>query len=185
MNVKLQAMLNCGRWVEAEYGRRMLERVLARCSPAVRARYESGIAIEWVPMADLMEFYEAVVAVVGDGDRGVLRASGAASARKNFRGWATRMATWLLSAETVLRRASSLWRQYNDGGELCLLELSDGVCRLEIRGVPAPHWGFCTSLLGWADELAAAVGWKKPHATHPECRAEGGERCIIEIRFRA
>lgn len=185
MNVKLQAMINCGRWVEAEYGRPVLERVLAGCRPEVRARYESGIAIEWLPMSELMEFYEAVVDAAGGGDRGVLRASGAASARKNFQGWAARMATWLLSPESMLRRASNLWRQYNDRGELRLLELAPGVCRLEIRGVPRPHWGFCTSLLGWAEEFAGAVGWKHPVVTHPECRAHGAARCVIDIRFQS
>ena len=184
MNVKLQAMQNCARWVEAEYGRRALERALDRCRPETRDRVDSGIAIEWIPMAELMEFYEAVVDVVGAGDRKLLRLSGASSARKNFRSLVGRAATLILSPEAVLKRASALWRQYNDRGELRLIELSPGLCRLEVFGVPRPHWGFCMSLLGWSDELARAVGWKNPSVTHPECRAEGQQRCVIEVRFR-
>jgi hypothetical protein len=184
MNVKLQAILNAARWVEEQHGKNMLARVLARCRAQIRERFETGIAIEWIPMTELMEFYEAVVEIVGAGDRSVLRATGASSARKNLRRPVTRVATWLLSPDLFIQRVSSLWRQYNDAAELVLLDLRPGLCLLEIRGVPVPHWGFCTSLLGWADELALAFGWKNAMVRHPECRAEGDSRCIIEIRHR-
>ena len=182
MNVKLQALLNAARYVEEHHGRRALERALGECRADTRARWEAGIAIEWLPMDQLTEFYESVVRNVGDGDRDILRSCGAASARKNF-GMSVRIAAWALSPELVLRRIASLWRQYNDAGSVELLTLEPGLCKIEIRGVPRPHWGFCTSLVGWCQEVARAVGWKRPTVTHDECRANGGTRCIFEIRF--
>ncbi len=183
MNVKLQAMLNAGRHVAALYGRHSLERALAECRPDTRARFESGIAIEWLPMEQLTEFYEAVVRVAANGNRDILRSCGAASAKRNL-GVRTRIAAWVFNPEFVLRRVASLWSQYNDAGEVKLLEMSPGLCRMEIRGVPHPHWGFCTSLLGWGEEVARAVGWQPISVRHVDCRAEGGERCIFEIRYR-
>jgi hypothetical protein len=73
VNVKLQAMLNAARYVEAAHGAPSLKRVFAACRPDTRVRLETGIAIEWLPVEQLIEFYEALVRIVADGDRDILR----------------------------------------------------------------------------------------------------------------
>lgn len=184
MNVKLQALLNAAKWVESEYGESALRAVLERCPPEIAARLESGIAIEWIASRDVCRFYESIVEVLGRGDRKILKACGAFSARRNMQSFATRMAAWILTPEFVFRRSEALWRQYNDEGELKLVTFEPGICRIEIARVPTPHWGMCTSLEGWCEELSKAVGWRDVVATHVECRVREDARCLYEIRYR-
>ena len=176
MNVKAQALLNAARYVEEEYGPDVLAKVLAACSPAVRERQATAIAINWHPLKEFVEFLVAVGRTLPDPLVG--EKIGAAAARANTRGVMLRIGLMLSKPESVLRRAASMWRQFNDQGEMTLLKFENKSIEVTITGIPRTPRIFCDTVTGWARELLTSAGGKNAQASHVECRAEGDTRCV-------
>jgi predicted hydrocarbon binding protein len=182
MNVKAQGLLNAAKYVEERYGRDALRDVLRACSPAVRDTYTSSIAINWHPMEELCEFVDVAERKLGGLPGRLAQEIGAAGARANMKGTLLRIAFYFGKPEFMLKRAAALWRQFNDEGTMELVEMSDKLVRLEVRGVPVPNATFCALLTGWCHETAAALGVINISAHHVECLARRGQRCLFEIR---
>jgi hypothetical protein len=184
VNIKAQGLLNGARWIEEEYGAPTLATVLARCSPAVRDRCASAIAINWHPVEEYVEFLAAAEAVIGKGDGRVAEQIGRASARQNLRGVVVRFALYVAKPDFLLKRLAGLWSQFNDEGGMRLLEFEETNLVMEIFGIAQPNALFCCAFTGWCHEVAVASGISSPVARHTECRAHGGARCIWEVRSR-
>ena len=185
MELKLQALLNAMKCVEEHYGAESLDRVLAACRPVLRERHETGIAIEWHPIEEYIEFLERADELLGRGDGGFGVEAGAYAARQNLRGMMKRALFWVMNPSFLMRRAMGFWRQFNSAGSLELRDLQPGLCRMEVKDLPFANWTFCNTFIGWAEEMGEAIGWEGAKATHPECRARGDARCIVETRWSA
>lgn len=182
MNVKAQGLLNAAKYIEERFGRDALGEVLRACSPAVRETYTSSIALNWHPMSELCEFVAVAEKHFG-GPRGKLAQQiGAAGARANMKGTLLRIAFYFGKPEYMIKRAAALWRQFNDEGTMELLEMTETLARIEVRGVPVPNVMFCHILTGWCREVSVALGVRNVEVTHPECRTARGHRCIYEVR---
>lgn len=182
MNVKAQGLLNAAKWIEDEYGRDALGRVLRACSPAVRERYVSAIAINWHPLEELVEFLAVAERMLGRDDGRLAERVGAAGARANMKGTLVRVAVYLARPEYLMQRIAGLWNQFNDQGEMLLVSMDEKHARIEVRGVPNPHALFCATLTGWCLETAARLGIANTLVRHVQCRARGEARCLWEVR---
>jgi hypothetical protein len=182
VNVKAQALLNGAAWVRERFGDAELDRVLSVCSPAVQERVATGNAIAWHPVAELDEFLTAVDRTLGRGDGKLAEAAGAAAARINLRRMGLRIAFFLARPEFIMRRVAGVWRQYNDAGQMRVLEFANGRMVAELVGVTTPSWAFCCSISGWLGEAAIAAGLKRTVVNHLECRSRGGARCVWSLR---
>jgi hypothetical protein len=181
LNVKAQALLNAARYIEDEYGPEVLAEVLSGCSPAVRERRASAIAINWHPLAEFVEFLVAVTRVFPDPLIG--EKIGAAAARANTRGVMLKVGLMLSKPENVLRRAAAMWRQFNDEGEMKLIKGETTGIEVVITGIPRTPRIFCDTVTGWARELVTSAGGKNAAATHTECRADGDSRCVWTAKW--
>src|SRR5438105_237316 len=83
VNVKAQALLNGAKCVREKFGEDALEQVLAACSPRVRERCATAIAINWHPQSELCEFLTVADRVLGRGDGKLSEEIGATGARAN------------------------------------------------------------------------------------------------------
>jgi predicted hydrocarbon binding protein len=182
VNVKAQALLHGAAWVRERFGEPALEQVLSACDPAVRERVMTGHAIAWHPVAELDAFLNALDRTLGRGDGKLAEAAGAAAARVNLRRMGVRIAFFLARPEFILRRVAGVWRQYNDAGEMRVLEFGSGRMVAELVGVGTPSWGFCCSITGWLAEAALAAGLKRTVVKHVECRSRGAGRCVWHLR---
>jgi hypothetical protein len=182
MNVKAQGLLNAAKYIEERYGRDALGEVIRACSPATRETYTTSIAINWHPVEELCDFVDVAEAQLGGGARKLASEIGAAGARANMKGMLLRLAFYWGKPEFLMKRAAGLWRQFNDEGMMDLLYMDGRLVRLEVRDVRKPHATFCRILTGWCTEIGLALGAKNVVATHTECRALGGKRCIWEVR---
>jgi hypothetical protein len=182
VNVKAQAMLHGAAWVRERFGDEALERVLSACGPAVRERVSTGHAIAWHPVGELDEFLVKLDRTLGTGDGKLAEAAGAAAARVNLRRMGVRIAFFLARPEFIMRRVAGVWRQYNDAGEMRVLEFGNGRMVAELVGVWTPSWAFCCSITGWLAEAAIAAGLKRTVVNHVECRSRGGNRCVWNLR---
>jgi hypothetical protein len=185
VQVKAQALIHAGAWLEEVHGREAVARTLSRCSRAVNDRYMTAIAIEWHPIAELYEWLEAIEAEVGIGDGGTAYHSGAFSARINTRGVMKRSLFYLSSPEYLLRRITGLWTQYNQGGTMHLRHFDDRKVVIELAGLPAPHRLLCSSITGWVHVTAEAVGARGARVEHAACRARGSSHCLYEVLWNA
>lgn len=175
-------MLNAAKWVDEEYGTSTLQEVVRACSPAVRERYVSAIAINWHPLEELVEFLGAADRIIGHGDGRIAEHIGAAGARANMRGVVVRFAFYVAKPEFLVQRLANLWRQFNDEGTMRFTEVSEAALKVEVLDLSTPNWLFCCTITGWAREVMRAVGVANPTARHVECRARGQARCIWEVR---
>ena len=175
-------MLNSAAWVRERYGDATLTRVIAACSPAVRERLATGNALHWHPVTELDEFLNALDRLVGRGDGKIAEAAGAAAARVNLGRMGVRVAFFLGRPEFLMRRVAGVWRQYNDAGEMRVLEFANGRMLTELAETRSPSWAFCASITGWLLEAALSAGLKGSTAAHVECRARAGARCLWSIR---
>jgi hypothetical protein len=185
LRTKAQGLLNGARWIEQEYGHEALRDVLHACSPAVRDRYTSVIAINWHPVEEFIEFVcvaERVLGVCKPRGR-IAEEIGAAGARANTKGTLIRLAAWIARPETLIRRAAGMWRQFNDQGLFKLVEIGDSRACLELTGLPAMDRAYCAVITGWCREVGIAVGAVAPLARHVECKTQGGNRCLWEVRY--
>jgi hypothetical protein len=81
-----------------------------------------------------------------------------------------------------MRRVAGVWRQYNDAGEMHVLEFANGRMVTELAGTVSPSWFFCCSITGWLREAGLAAGLKQTVANHIECRGRGRGRCVWHPR---
>jgi hypothetical protein len=183
VNVKAQGLLNAAAWVREKFGAVALERVLAACSPAVRERTATAIAINWIPMAEFVEMLTTADRMLGDGDGRLAEAIGAASARINLRHLGLRLAFFLARPEFLMRRVAGVWRQYNEAGEMLVLGFDEGHMLAELRGMPTSDWFLCCSVTGWLNEAGLATGMKELVTQHSSCRANGEPRCLWDLRW--
>jgi hypothetical protein len=178
VNVKAQALLNATAFIEETHGQPALRDIIRSCSPAVRDRYTSAIAIDWHPLAELVEFLDVAELKLGTGDGKLCEQIGAAGARINLRGVTTRLVFYVARPEFLIKRIAQLWTRFNDAGAMELLDVDDHSSLIEVTGVPAPHWLFCCTLTGWAREVVSATGGAHARSRHIECRARGATRCL-------
>ena len=184
MKVKAQAFINATRWVEEKHGRAVLGEIVAACSTAVRERHASALAIEWHPVEELAELLAAIERRVGKGDGKVAEEIGAAGARVNFKGPLVRLAFYVGRPEFLMRRITSLWRQFNDEGEFVIESFADGACDVALRGATLPHALICSTITGWCRELCLAIVSSTPQVRHSSCRARGDRTCRWECRWK-
>jgi len=181
VKIKAQGLINAASWIEEEFGREVLEKILQACSQKVNERCSTAIAINWHPMEEFVEFLTNAERNLGSGSGGIAERIGEAGARNNMKGALIRMAFWLSKPDFLMRRVAGLWRQFNDEGEMTILHADPGIRRFEVTGVSTPHWLFCCTITGWGRVTTEAAGIVSPTARHIQCRARGAPRCIWEV----
>jgi hypothetical protein len=183
VQVKAQGLLNAAKWLETEYGRDALGTVVRACSPEVRDRYISAIAINWHPVEEFIEFVETADRMLGLGNLRLAEEIGAAGARANMKGTLVRIAFYLAQPEFFFRRVAGLWRQFNDEGQMLVHHLDDHNGLMEVSGLANPSATFCAVLTGWTRQVAIGLGIENPSVRHTECRARRDGRCIWDVRW--
>jgi hypothetical protein len=184
MQVKAQGLLNAGKYIEATYGREGLDVVLRDVSRATRDTYESAIAINWHPVDELCDFVDHAERRFGNGTWDVAQGIGAAGARANLKGVMLRIALYLTKPSFLMTRIAGMWRQFNDEGQMTLVEMTTERAIIEVSGIAKPRATFCHVLTGWVGEVTQALGAEIDSLQHTHCRARGGTRCVWEVRGR-
>jgi hypothetical protein len=184
LNVKAHSLLISAKWVQEKYGDHGLAEVLRRCSDNLRDRYTTVLPIEWHPQEELIEFISTVEQTFGDQSGRLCVQIGAATAKANLGGFVKQTIFYFANREYLLRRVAALWRQFNDAGELRVLEFDERKARMELLDIPTSNRYFCALITGWSCEVGRAFGVKHPQARHVACIAEKGERCLWQIDWQ-
>ena len=184
MKIKAQGLLNASEWIRRHHGDDTLSAILQRCSPAVRERFITAIAIEWHDASEFEEFLAAAEQVVGVPTPGTLaKTLGAAGAEANMSGFMRRAAFYIARPEYAVKRVASTWRQFNDEGSMTFTDFSETGTMVEVHDLVPPGPLFCEALTGWCEVLADRVGASSPRAAHVQCRLRGDPVCAWRLRW--
>jgi hypothetical protein len=168
------------RYVRTYYGEPALEQVLGSLADADLAKSlrMGAIRSEWYPFPALVSLTEAIDRVCGKGDGSLIRPMAGQIAQDDLSS-IYKVFFRVASTAFIVGRASAVWRQYYDAGDLVVLGDQPGKLDLEIRGFPTPHTVHCESVAGWMERCVALTGASSASVSHPECRAAGGRACLF------
>jgi hypothetical protein len=172
------------KYVRSHHGEAPLDRVLAELPDQDMARNLrlGAIRSEWYPFETLVSLIEAIDRVCGKGDGALFRPMAAQIAEDDLK-TVYKAFFRIASPGYIITKASHVWQQYYDAGELVILKNEPNAVDLEIRKFPTPNRTHCESISGWIERCIAMTGAASVLVSHPECRAEGRARCIFEARW--
>lgn len=84
----------------------------------------------------------------------------------------------------VVKRASALYREYFQGGEMAVLERRETGARVMIDDPFAPPFFCGETLLGFAEELVRLSGRTPVHVKQLVCRHEGADHCEMDLEWQ-
>jgi hypothetical protein len=155
-NVKGSALSSRVLWVQLGHGAAGMDRVLAQCSPELRAFLEAGIEkAKWYPFEQFVELNVVI-------DRLFYKVG---------------------TAHWILGRAVRLWSAHYDSGTLEVLTRGPRTAVLRLRGFATPHPAHCLSVMGWAQRSIELSGGNNVAVSEPLCRTRGDEICQLEAKW--
>jgi hypothetical protein len=182
-NVKGSALSSRVLWVKLSHGEAGRDRLLAQCSPGLRASIEAGIAkARWYPFEQFVELNVLIDRLFGTGDLGLVRELGRYSADVNLT-TIYRLFFKVGTAHWILGRAVRLWSAHYDSGTLEVLTRGSKTAVLRIRGFATPHLAHCESVAGWAQRSIELSGGAGVVVTEPLCRTRGDDICQFEAKW--
>lgn len=85
----------------------------------------------------------------------------------------------LLSPQSMLRMAPTLWGRVYDTGHL-VAEAGEGQGRLTLRDFPDQHEGFCGRTTGWFEFIGEKAA-RNMRVSHAACRLRGDPECAWDF----
>ena len=137
-NVKGSALSSRVLWVQLGHGAAGVERLVAQCSPDLRASIEMGISkAKWYPFEQFVEVNEVLDRLFGKGDLGLVKALGRYGADANLK-TIYRLFYKVGTVHWILGRAVRLWSAHYDSGFLEVATRGPKAAVLRVRGFATP-----------------------------------------------
>jgi hypothetical protein len=182
-NVKGSALTSRILWVQLGHGAAGIERLLAQCSPELKANLDAGIQkARWYPFEEFVELNLVIDRLFGTGDLGLVKELGRYGADANLT-TIYRLFYKVGTTHWILGRAVRLWSAHYDSGYLEVMTRGPKTAVLRIRGFATPHRTHCLSVAGWCERSIELSGGKNVSATEPLCRLRGDELCQVEATW--
>ncbi len=84
----------------------------------------------------------------------------------------------------VVRRASSLYREYFQGGTLTMIEQRETGARLQLDDPLASRFVCRETMPAFVEELIRLSGRTPVHVLTPVCRYEGADHCELDLEWK-
>ena len=179
-NVKGSALASRVLWVKLGHGAAGLDRLLAQCSPALRATIEAGVEkATWYPFAQFVELNLVIDRLFGKGDLALIKELGRYGADANLT-TIYRLFFKVGTTHWILGRAVRLWSAHYDSGALEVMTRGPKTAILRIRDFATPHEAHCLSILGWCERSVELSGGTHVRCSEPLCRTRGDPHCQLE-----
>jgi hypothetical protein len=170
-------------WVELNHGGPGIAKLLAQCSPELRATIEAGVhKAKWYPLEQFIELCTAIDRVFGAGDLALVRELGRAGADANLT-TIYRLFYKVGTVHWILGRAVRLWSAHYDSGYLEVMTRGPRAAVARVRGFATPHPVHCLSVEGWCERSVELSGGKGAHVEETKCRTRGDDFCQLEVAW--
>jgi uncharacterized protein (TIGR02265 family) len=171
-------------FIEQHSGKEGVQRVLEALPPADQRTLRMLFTSNWYPFALGKALDEAIVQVLGGGNKEFFERLGEASAESNLgtihSGYLTKG-----DAHTFLAKAPSIYSLYYQSGrrEYQPAGPTEGVLTTyDAETFSAPD---CLTVIGWHRKALEMCGVPGAKVVEEECRAKGGAVCRYRVRWTA
>jgi hypothetical protein len=182
-NVKGSALSSRVLWVQLGHGAAGTDRLLAQCSPELRAVIAGGIEkARWYPFDQFIELNLLIDRLFGRGDLELVRMLGRHGADANLT-TIYRLFFKVGSPLWILSRTLRLYSAHYDTGWAEVTTRGANAAVLRIRNVEQPHRVHCLSVAGWAERSIELSGGKHAFVEESRCRTAGDELCQLDVAW--
>lgn len=184
MKIKGAALLARAAFVKKHFGEQAWKDVVAAVSSQDGTDLAGLLASGWYPFETGQRLDDAIVRVIGKGDRKVFEELGAASARENL---TTVHKTFVAgkSPQSLLEKAPLIYGFYYDTGRRTWEPTGPTSGVLTTYEAGSFSAVDCLTVIGWHREALAMCGATEVAIQETACRARGDAVCRYEIRWRA
>ncbi len=182
-NVKGSALSSRVLWVQLGHGAAGTDRLIAQCSPELRAVITGGIEkARWYPFDQFIELNLVIDRLFGRGDLELVRMLGRHGADANLT-TIYRLFFKVGTVHWILGRAVRLWSAHYDSGYLEVMTRGPKGAVARIRGFASPHVAHCLSVAGWAERSVELSGGHRATVDETKCRTRGDDVCQLDLRW--
>ncbi len=169
-------------WVEEQFGKESLQKVLARLAPDDQRSLKLVFTSNWYPLDLCLALDNAIVQELGHGRTQIFEQLGEASAERNLKGV---HAGYLAPGDphAFLSKAPQIYAAYYETGRREYERTGDQSAALTTYGAENVTANDCLTVIGWHRKALEFCGAKNVRISHLECVAAGGTRCRYEIRW--
>jgi hypothetical protein len=169
-------------FVEQHSGKEGVERLLDALPPEDRRTLGIAVAVAWYPFELGKRVDDAIVRVLGNGDRDFFEKLGEASATQNLatfhKGFLTRG-----DAHAFLAKSPAIYQLYYETGRREYQKVGDAeglLTTFDAETFSAPD---CLTVIGWYRKALEMCGVPNVRIVEESCRATGGDACRYRFRW--
>jgi uncharacterized protein (TIGR02265 family) len=177
--VKGTAIHSSVRYVEERFGEGALGRVTAALPPEDGAALEGLLASSWYPMGLLLRLMQEAERQLAPQEPELIRNMGRASCDYGING-VYRIFFKVGSPEFIISRATRVFSNYYDTGELKIVEVGDRRVAAELVGLEGGAAQFCERIYGWMQRTLELAGARNLRSGHTSCVHRGDAVCRFE-----
>lgn len=172
-------------YVQRHHGAEALDRVFAELEDRELAESLKKRAMPggWYSFENYVDLLRTIDRVCGTGSGTMFRPMGAQVAEDDL-STVYRIFMRVASPSFILKKASHIWRQYYDVGELVVTRDQPDLAQFEICDMPNPDIAHCDSIAGWTQKCIEMTGASDVNVEHSTCRTRGDDQCIFEATWK-
>ena len=169
-------------FVEENFGRQAGEQLVQSLGADDQQKLRSILNSQWYPFDLGTRLDDAIVRLVGKGDRDFYERLGEASA---FRNLTTVHAAFVTEHDphAFLRKADEIYSAYYEKGHRDYRQTSPTSGVLTTRDAPVATVGDCGTVVGWHRKAMEICGARDVEVVEEECRAKGGSVCRYRVSW--
>lgn len=168
-------------FVRDRFGESAIARTLATLPPAVASEVNGALASTWCSFESLVLLDRAIARVAQRDERELMRELGRYSAQINLS--TVYRAFHREDIHEFFRHSATLHRQFQDFGTCEYEHLGDGHSRISIRGAVCYSPAYCSSEMGYLEQVIDTHGGAAASVTELACQCASDDHCTFELRW--
>ena len=168
-------------FVKDRLGDAMLAKTFDALPPAVSAEVNGILPSTWCSFESLIALDRTIARVAGRDQRDLMRELGRYSAEINLS--TVYRAFHREDIHGFFRHSATLHRQFQDFGTCVYEPLGDGYARISIRDAVCYSPSYCSSEIGYLEQVITSHGGTSAAVTESACQCAGDDRCTFELRW--
>jgi predicted hydrocarbon binding protein len=168
-------------FVRDRLGEAAMTKTLASMPPAVAQEVQGVLTGTWCAFENLILLDRAIARAAGKDERELMRELGRYSAQINLS--TVYRAFHRDDIHEFFRHSAMLHRQFQDFGTCEYEHLGEGHGRISVSGAVCYSPAYCSSEVGYLEQVIATHGGTAASVTETACQCTGDDRCTFELRW--
>jgi hypothetical protein len=170
------------RFAEERFGREGLDQLEEALGPERFGRLHPPLPSSWYEFHDVVALWETTDKQLGSGDLSLLQALIEQGVEWDL-STVYRIFFKVGNPVYLLRKGTSMWRNYYSHGRWDIVETPNGV-RGTLLEFPEPHPVHCFTVRTWLRKFLSMTRVPDPRVEMISCRAQGDAACIYDASWK-